>query len=679
MPTYSENRPRCVADTECFPGYWAIGFRSIDDPSRRMIYELYDGCELNKRAIASIFKKWTVVTFNGINYDIPMILYAMQGASNADLKRLSDEIIQFNLSPWTVMDRIGAKVPEFFDHIDLMNVSPGAPQKPSLKMLAGRLHSRRMWELPFEIDTFIGEQERPVVRTYLLNDLDDTVDLHNDLKPQLELRTLMSEQYGVDLRSKSDAQIAEAVIRAEAEKLLKRKLYKPEIKPHFFQFQVPSYMHFETDEMTEVLEFIRRTKFKVNQAGIVEAPDRLQGLDVRIGNNVYRMGLGGLHSKESKRSHYSDDEYVLKDRDVTSYYPQSIINQGMYPPTIGKVFLDIFKGIFERRIAAKRAKQKNIAETLKIVLNGTFGKLGSPYSVVYAPNLMIQTTLTGQLAILMLVERLELAGISVVSGNTDGIVSKVPRAKVDVFESVIAQWEKETGYGTEETEYVSLHSASVNTYVAIAREDGKLKAKRKGDFSVSGPGLPAAMGQKKNPMNEICYDAVVEYLMHGTAIEDTIEWCFDPRKFVTVKRVTGGACKGDIYLGKALRWYYATGVEGGFHYEKNGNLVPDSMGAKLMMTLPKALPPDVDHDYYIREAYAILDDVGAPFKEPDDGRRGIVLARLPDAKNIHSVDLATREALCGQRQKSRRDPWIEYKAVPDGHRYCSKCKKANSL
>jgi len=678
MPHYSEEREVCVSDTECYPNYWSIGFKSLDGEHLKVI-EKYEDSELDRKKIASIFRRWRVVGFNFKAYDIPMILYAMAGATNRELKALSDELIQFGTPYWQVMRRLELRVPDFMDTIDLIDVSPGAAAMPSLKLYAGRLHSKRLQELPYEHDTHLNEHQREVVRDYLGNDLDDTIDLYKDLIPQIELRTLMSQQYGVDLRSKSDAQIAEAVIKAEAEKALKRPVEKPEIKPHFFQFRVPSYMEFETEEMKEVLEFIRRVKFKVNHAGIVEAPDRIKGLDVKIGDTLYRMGIGGLHSKEKKVSHYSDDRFVLKDRDVTSYYPQSILNQGMFPPSIGPAFLEIFKSIFDRRIAAKKAKQKNIAETLKIVLNGSFGKLGSPYSILYAPNLMIQTTLTGQLAILMLIERLEIAGVTVISGNTDGIVSKVSRTMLDRFNKVIAQWERDTGYGTEETEYVSIHSQSVNNYVAFYKEDGKVKVKRKGDFGACGPGLPAAMGQKKNPMNEVCYEAVINYLLDGTPIEDTIEWCLDPRKFVTVKRVTGGAVKDGEYLGKALRWYYAEGVKGCFEYEKNGNSVPDSMGAKLMMQMPTRLPLDLDHEWYIREAYAILSDIGADFAEPDDGRRGIVLARIPDAKNIHSVDLKSKVALCGQRRKSIRDPWVEYKAMPDGHRYCSKCKKASDL
>ncbi|WP_230684282.1 hypothetical protein, partial [Streptococcus pneumoniae] len=89
----------------------------------------------------------------------------------------------------------------------------------------GRLHSRKMQELPIDPDDNIGEMERQALLSYLPNDPDCTIDLWRDLKAQLELRTIMSAEYGVDLRSKSDAQIAEAVIKHEIERLTGTRLY----------------------------------------------------------------------------------------------------------------------------------------------------------------------------------------------------------------------------------------------------------------------------------------------------------------------------------------------------------------------------------------------------------------------------------------------------------------------
>ena len=466
MPTYLETRPIVIADTECYRGYWSIGFKS-PETGRTRLFEYYDGHPLDKRAISSIFRKSTVITFNGIKYDLPMILYAMTGATTEELKEASDELIQYGTPHWVFMERHNLSMPDFIDHIDLMSVSPGNPQMPSLKIYAGRLHSRKMQELPIEHDASIGPVERQVLQAYNVNDLDVTIDLYNDLRPQLELRTLMSKEYGVDLRSKSDAQIAEAVIKHEIERLTGTRLYKPDIRAGSFQYKVPAFIEFQTPALQAVLNEIRILKFGIDHGGIVLMPDYLKDLKIEIGESVYRMGIGGLHSSETRISHYSDDEFVLLDRDVTSFYPMIKIVLGLYPKQIGAAYLKVYKSIFDRRIAAKRAGNKNVAETLKIVLNGAYGKLGSPYSVLYAPELMIQVTLTGQLAILMLIEQMELRGMSVVSANTDGFVTKVPRDRRWQFNATCFDWELQTGFNTEETEYRSLHIKNVNNYIAI--------------------------------------------------------------------------------------------------------------------------------------------------------------------------------------------------------------------
>ena len=490
----------------------------------------------------------------------------------------------------------------------------------------------------------------------------------------------MSKEYGVDLRSKSGAQIAEAVIKTEIERITGTRLYKPDIRAGSFQYKVPDFIEFQTPALCALLQQIRTAKFGIDHAGIVQMPDFLKDYKIDIGESVYRMGIGGLHSSETRVSHYSDDNCVLLDRDVTSYYPMIKIVLGLYPKQIGAAYLKVYKSIFDRRIAAKRAGNKNVAETLKIVLNGAFGKLGSPYSVLYAPELMIQVTITGQLAILMLIEQMELRGMHVVSANTDGFVTRVPQDRRWQFSATCADWELQTGFNTEETEYISLNAANVNNYLALAKEGDKIKVKSKGTFTPSGPGLPGAAGQKKNPNMDICTDAVVAYLKDGTPIEETIEWCTDPRRFLVVRRVTGGAMKDDDKIGKALRWYYSKDVQGGFVYAKNGNAVPESIGARLMMELVDRVPADLDFDYYIREAYAILQDLGVEVIDPKlRGRTGRIMARLPDAKNVHYVEASTGVALCGKTRDSIRDSWVEYQEVPDGHRVCSKCRKAGEL
>lgn len=244
--------------------------------------------------------------------------------------------------------------------------------------------------------------------------------------------------------------------------------------------------------------------------------------------------------------------------------------------------------------------QETLADVGKIACNGSFGKMGSPYSVLYAPRLMIQTTVTGQLALLMLIDMLDEEGIPVVSANTDGVVIKCPRAQVDVMDLIVMEWETMTGFETEATEYRAIYSRDVNNYVAL---------KQSGGYKAKGAYAPSTLA--KNPNNEIVIDAAIRYLIDGVEPAETIRVCKDIRKFVTIRQVKGGAVWQGRELGRAVRWYYAYGELDAIHYKLNGYLVPRSEGARPVMELPETFPDDVNFDWYIEEANNVLRDIGA--------------------------------------------------------------------
>jgi hypothetical protein len=668
-------RPVCVCDTECFPNYWLIGFRQVDGP-RVVSFERTPTQRLNIPALLTIFRKYTVVTFNGTNYDMPMIALALMGAKNTLLKRANDEIILGGLKWWEFEERYGARMPEFTDHIDVMEVSPGSPNKPSLKLYAGRLHSWRMQDLPYSPDEYLTDEQIAFVRSYHGNDLEVTRDLYLELKPQIDLRTQMSQRYGVDVRSKSDAQVAEAVIKAEIQRRTGERVYRPDVTPGTFFYAPPPYIRFRSPELRALLETIRQAPFAIDRGGKLYVPPVMEkGVIVTLGEAQYKVGYGGLHSREKRVSYLSDDEYVLVDRDVTSYYPSIILGSGLYPKHIGPIFLEIYRSLYMERIAAKRAGDKDKAETLKIVLNGIFGKFGSPFSALYSPDLMLQTTLGGQLAVLMLVEIVEAHGFHVVSANTDGFVTRVARARRAEFDRLIAEWELNTVFMMDEVEYRALYSRDVNNYVAFTNE-GKVKGK--GVFTPAGRGLPGAAGLKKTPDREVVIDAVIEHLKHGTPVERTIQDCTDLRRFISVRRVKGGAEKDGRYLGKAIRWYWAVGEPGVITTAGSGNTVPKTEGAAPCMQLPETLPEDIDYAWYVREAYATLEELGMHVVDPAlRGRHGKVYARLPDQSTWHVVDLPGGVARCGRRPASLREPWIEVRSVPAGQRLCKTCRESN--
>lgn len=698
---YLEKRPTAVLDTESYPNLWAIGFRDL--ATKRVVkLKLEPGGTLDRARIAKIMRNYRVITFNGVAYDMPIIALAMSGATCEDMWNATVDLIKCGLKHWEFYDKYEVTIPSFVDHIDLWHVGPSAAQHASLKRYAGMMHSRFMQELPYAPGTVLDSEQVDNVMDYLDNDLEVTSDMAIELTPQLDIRAKISAKLGVDVRSKSDAQVGEAIMKARVEKRKGngKRLYKPEIVPGSFKFECPAYINFKTKPMQDMLSRLLRADFYVRRDGYVQLPDifgkakkkevseddddELEGgQDIVLGGNIYKMGIGGLHSKEKAVSAYEDDEYEIWDFDVTGYYPNLILRSGREPDNMRGHFQPVYREIVEERAAAKAAGNKDEAESGKIASNGLFGKQGSPHSIVYTPRGMIQTTVTGQLSLLMLIEEFCERGWQVLSANTDGIVTRVPKNELGMFRSIIFDWEVETGLNMEGTAYRSIHSRSVNDYMAFKKVQdkkgnftGAIEVKRKGQFAPSGRGVPAALGLKKTPNAEICYDAAVAYVLNGTPVASTINNCQDIRKFVVVRAVKGGAEKDGVYIGKVVRYYYSCHTDTPLLYADNGHRVPKSAGAEPCMRLPEELPDDIDYEWYEREGYAILDECGMEVPDPAlRGRDGTYFGHHEKQKTFHFIDAATSVAACGAVRKSRRDPWIEYEKLPEGARYCSKCRK----
>ena len=612
-------KPTAVFDIECYRNYFLMKFKRVDTGAVRD-YEMYDDQLPDVDTIRRILLGYRIVTFNGLNYDMPMSAYALRLMVQvgkgiltpleacSKLKQASDAIIVGNLRGWQFEQQYDVKVPSAIDHIDLSEVAPGV--MVSLKQYGGRMHSRKLQDLPIDPSAEITPEQRPLMRSYCENDLDTTIDLWRKLTTGkddvIAIRELIGGEAKLELRSKSDAQMAEAVIRSTVEKLKGERIFKPEIPAGTtYRYVPPSFIKFNTELLRSTLSEICESDFILKADGKIAEPEAMRGLKLTIGGSTYAMGIGGLHSTEKSVTHVADANTLLVDRDVVSFYPMLIKQCGLSPRSMGHHFQRIYSDFIARRIAAKKAGHATTAQTLKIFLNGSFGKLGSRYSVLYAPDLLLQVTLTGQLVLLMMIEAFELAGIPVVSANTDGIVIKCPSARQQDMLNIVARWEKATGFETEETRYRALCSRDINNYIALKEKGG---SKAKGTFTA--PGL------MKNPQHEICNIAASKFLEFGTPVAETIFGCKDVRKFITVRNVTGGGTYDGQYLGKVVRWIYRKGEHRCIRRHKPNKLgnfdkVAGSDGAMPLMELCDAIPLDIDYERYIRESNDILKDVGA--------------------------------------------------------------------
>lgn len=618
-----------IFDTECYPNYWLAMFVSL--ATGHVYYlEAIDGqLDQSQRTYLSwVLQNFRTCGFNSLSYDLTMCALALAGLHTEQLKLASDEIIVEGARPSDVLRKRKVKKLKL-NHIDIKEV---CPLDGSLKTYAGRVHAPKLQDLPFPPETVLSPDQIAIVRWYCVNDNTSTAFVRVHQQEHIDLRVQLSNQYKVDLRSKSDAQLGEVIIAAEIQRLTGARPKPPGANSAVglkFNYKPPAYISFQTPELQQALKEMCEAEIVVGATGHCIAPKAIQERVVVIGGKPYKVGIGGLHSKEKKQALIADKNTRCIDRDVTGYYPNLILKNGYFPPHLGELARVTYQSIVDRRTNAKpllkameASGQTNTTayETLnaevgglKIACNGAmFGKTSDPYSLLYAPQQMVQITITGQLSLLMVIEALELSGIPVASANTDGIVVMCPRDRYDDMTTIFAGWERVTSLETEETEYKALYAANVNNYFAFTL-DGK--AKTKGWYCERGSAQNSVLS--KNPEALVCSEAVQAYLSKGVPLEQSIRGCKDIRKFVAVRVVNGGGVKlwGDDrppeYLGKTVRWYYGKGATGEIVYAKNGNKVGRSDAAVPCMELPKNIPQDLDYDWYIEKSENILRDVGA--------------------------------------------------------------------
>lgn len=579
-----------VFDCETLVNYTVVGFKDVDTGEVTQIRRNEERAPERLRQFL-IQSDATFVGFNNKSFDDAIVAAFVAGRTEAEMKRVADDLIVNRLQAWAAARKYN--LPQLgFDSIDLIEV---APSFVGLKAYGARMHMPVLQDMPIAHDAVITDEQRPVVDSYNVNDLDTTEELLKRLDGELMLRVQMSRQYGVDMRSKSDSQMAEqAYITTMGLKRVENAI------PKTITYTPPAFLRFATPELQALLERTAQHVFDMNQAtGHVILPDFLGAEVVTFRAGTYQLGVGGIHSTHDKSVCHVAGDDVITDIDAASFYPSIILECGFVPSGLGTRFVAEYRKIYERRLAAKKAKDKITDATLKISLNGTFGKLASRWSVLYAPDLMLAVTLTGQFTLLMLIEWLEHLGAVTLSANTDGLAMRYPQALQADVERVVTRFGQVSGFDFEFTPYRVLAMKDVNNYFAV-KTDRKLKAK----------GIYAPLSLNKNATAQVCADAVGQWLTTGLPLLQTIQNAgFEG--FISARNVTGGGQQGGVYLGKVVRWYMSNqpGLEP-LRYVKNGNRVPKTEGARACMVLPNGKPADLDYAWYYREACKIAQACG---------------------------------------------------------------------
>jgi DNA polymerase elongation subunit (family B) len=330
----------------------------------------------------------------------------------------------------------------------------------------------------------------------------------------------------------------------------------------------------------------------------------------------YQLGVGGIHSVDSGALFEATDDMYLIDADIKSMYPTLMINHNLYPQHLGGKFMKNYKDILDRRLEAKKDKSRYAEnQSLKIVLNSTFGKTLNANHWLYDPMVAFRITVNGQLFMLMLIERLVLNGFKVISANTDGIICKVPKKDINKYTDICKQWEQDTRFELEYCYYKQYARRDVNNYIAQDIDD---YIKTKGVFTQK---ISLSKGFDK-PIISI---ALYEFFINNVPIEKTIREHTDIYDFCVAKKIDKKFTNEFHYLKdgkheietlqKSVRYYIST--DGGTLL-KTAEEVVQNYEANKRVTIfndyfEKPMKDyNIDYGYYIHATQKIINEIINP-------------------------------------------------------------------
>ena len=318
-------------------------------------------------------------------------------------------------------------------------------------------------------------EEHDLIIDYNLNDADITAYFYEISLNEIRLRQSVSKKYGVDVMNSSRSGIGDKLMN---------KFYSEKTGLEFREFKdlrdSKTTVHFKdllwdgfdfkTQELKKLLERLKNTTV-VAEKGNKDFEER-----VIINNCAYSMLKGGLHSYRPPITVLESPDYKIIDLDFGSFYPKVMINLGIFPPQLGMEFIEILQMVTTQRLEAKADKDMVTADALKITINAIYGKTGFEFGYLYSPKCMYGVTINGQLMLLNLIEKLELAGIEAFYANTDGATFKVPNDKVEEFYQISNDYSEYVDIPIEFANYKRCYIRDVNNYI-IETEEGYRKIK----------------------------------------------------------------------------------------------------------------------------------------------------------------------------------------------------------
>jgi hypothetical protein len=482
-----------IYDLETYPNIFTAAFIHSYSGSRRL-FEI----STRKNDVDELFTflKWMsisnqrMVGFNNIAFDYPILHYLIDNyhynLTVSTLYKKSQDLI--NASKDTAFMNIIRAKDRYIEQIDLYKIHhfDNSARRTSLKVLEFNMRSDSIQDLPFKPGKILTNSEMNDLIKYNFHDVNQTEKFYKFSLDNIRFRESLTKKHRRDFMNHSDARIGKDYFIMELEKRLPGSCYRT-LNGNRIIRQTPRneinlndvifpYIKFSNPEFNRILDYFKSKTINQTKGVFNKLIATVNGFD-------FVFGAGGIHGSIDSTCVESDDQYIIYDWDVVSFYPNIAIKNKLYPEHLSPDFVSVYQDIFNERQKYKKGTPENAM--LKLANNAVYGDSNSVYSPFYDPKYTMSITINGQLLLCMLSEKLmTLPGISMIQANTDGVTVKCHVDQIDNMIATCKHWEQITQLELERAIYKRMFIKDVNNYLC-EYENGEFKRKGAYEYELS--------------------------------------------------------------------------------------------------------------------------------------------------------------------------------------------------
>ena len=503
-----------VYDIEVFAYDWIVVFLDMADGSWSIYHNDNDGVRSKMSAPDRIY-----CGFNNKHYDDYIVKAICCGASPELVKQINDFIIAEERPGWQHYFLRRTKFR--FDSFDLMDDTQVGT---SLKHIEAHLGLPiEESEVDFNLNRPLTPEELESTIRYCKYDVYYTAKLLTLRKGYLEAKLNVGRTIGItdaQALSMTNAKLTATALQAEyVDRFDEREYVYPD---NLDKSVIPS----------EALDFFDR----LGDRTILDRDLFSSKLTIDVDGGEAVIGFGGIHHAQNNYQEVATGTRVIRNFDVASLYPSLMVNNGYISRNIPSS--EIFENFYHTRLNAKKSGDKHTANTLKLILNTTYGASLAKTNALYDPLMGRSVCITGQLYLLELAMKYlrDCNTLRVIQLNTDGVMISLDESELPIIYRLNEEWQQSKGLQLEADPPISsVSQKDVNNYV-IVFENGKVKTK--GAYVTYG--ISAAGAFSINNTHPVVKEAVINYFAHGTPVEDTVYRCDDIHKFQIIAKAGGG-------------------------------------------------------------------------------------------------------------------------------------------